>query len=110
MNAQHGKEVDIIATLIFPGGYRDQAGHEAISWRVEGSRRYGLPHMEIFTAIRGTDLWGFDFDGLEPVDSSAGAEHLSLNQAGELGDCVLSGDLPCTVPGLWSDVACPSWR
>ena len=86
-----------MATLIFPGGYRDQAGHDAISWRVEGSRRYGLPRMEIFTTTRGTDLRGFDFDGLEPVDSSAGAEHLPLNQAGELGDCVLSGDLPCTV-------------
>jgi hypothetical protein len=86
-----------MATLIFPGGYRDQAGHEAVSWRVEGSRRYGLPRMEIFTTTRGTGLRGFDFGGLEPVDSSAGAEHLPLNQAGELGDCVLSGDLPCTV-------------
>jgi len=34
-------------------------------------------------------LWGFGFDGLEPVDSSAGAGYLPLNQAGELGDCVL---------------------
>jgi hypothetical protein len=26
-------------TLNFPGRYQDQAGDEAISWRVEGSRR-----------------------------------------------------------------------
>jgi hypothetical protein len=47
-----------MAMLIFPGGYRDQAGHEAISWRVEGSRRYGLPRMEIFTTTRGPTCGG----------------------------------------------------
>jgi hypothetical protein len=82
--------------LSFPGGYQDQAGYEAIRWRVEGSRRYKLPSLDFFTTIRGIDLWGTDFDGLEPVDHSAVAGQLPLDQAGELSDCVLSGDLPCT--------------
>ena len=90
-----GAEV-VIDTLIFPGGYRDHAGYEAITWRVEGSRRYKLPSLDIFTTIHGIALQGGDFDGLEPVEPSAPAGTLPLNQAGELTGCVLSGDLPCT--------------
>jgi hypothetical protein len=84
-------------TLVFPGGYQDQAGYEAIRWRVEGSRRYKLPSLDFFTTIRGIDLHSTDFDSLEPVDPSAGAGQLPLNEAGELSDCVLSGDLLCSV-------------
>jgi Family of unknown function (DUF6304) len=84
-------------TLIFPGGYHDHAGYETIRWRVEGSRRYKVPSLDVFTTIRGIDLQSTDFDSLEPVDPSAGAGQLPLNQAGELSDCVLSGELPCTV-------------
>jgi uncharacterized protein DUF6304 len=83
-------------TLIFPGGYRDQAGYEAITWRVEGSRRHKLPTLDISTAVRGIGLQGTDFDGLEPADPTAAAGKLPLDQAGELTGCVLSGDLPCT--------------
>ena len=46
-----GAEV-VIETLIFPGGYRDQAGYEVITWRVEGSRRYKLPSLDFRTTIR----------------------------------------------------------
>jgi hypothetical protein len=91
-----GAEV-VIDTLIFPGGYRDQAGYEALTWRVEGSRRYKLPSLDVFTTVRGIDLWGTDFDGLEPVDPSAAAGKLPLDQVGELTGCGLSGDLPCTM-------------
>jgi len=84
-------------TMVFRGGYQDQTGYEAIRYRVEGSRRYKLPSLDVFTTIRGIDLWSTDFDSLEPVNPSAGAGRLPLNQAGELSDCVLSGDLPCTV-------------
>ena len=84
-------------TLVFPGGYQDRAGYEAICWRVEGSRRYKLPSLDFFTTIRGIDLHSTDFDSLEPVDPPAGAGQLSLNEAGEVSDCVLSGDLPCSV-------------
>jgi Family of unknown function (DUF6304) len=91
-----GTEV-VIKTLIFPGGYQDQAGYEAVSWRLEGSGQGELPRMEIFTTIRGIGVRGPDFDSLEPAGPSVGAAQLPLNQAGELSDCVLSGDLPCTV-------------
>jgi hypothetical protein len=84
-------------TLVFSGGYRDEAGYEAVTWRVEGSRRYKFPSLDIFTTVRGVDLWGTDFDALEPVDPSAAAGKLPLDQDGELTGCVLSGDLPCTM-------------
>ena len=83
--------------LEFPGGYQDDAGYEAIRWRVESSRRYKYAGLDFFTTIRGIDLWGSDFDGLEPVNPGAVTGQLPLNQAGELSNCVLSGDLPCTV-------------
>ena len=83
--------------LTFPGGYQDQAGYEAICWRVEGSRGYKLPSPEFFTSIRGIDMRGTDFDSMEPVDPSAAAGQLPLNQVGELSECLLSGDLPCTM-------------
>jgi hypothetical protein len=91
-----GAEV-VIDTLIFPGGYQDQAGYEAITWRVESSRRYKLSSLDFFTTVRGIDLWSVDFDSLEPVDPAAAAGKLPLGQAGELTDCMLSGDLPCTI-------------
>jgi hypothetical protein len=81
--------------LIFPGEYQDRDGHEAIRWRLESSRRYKFPRLEVFTTIRGVDLWSTDFDSLEPLDHSAATGQLPLNRAGELYDCVLSGDLPC---------------
>lgn len=84
-------------TLVFPGGYRDEAGYEAITWRVEGSRRREFPSMDVFTTIRGIGLRGGDFDDLEPVDPAAAAGKLRLGRAGELTGCVLSGDLPCTI-------------
>ncbi len=83
--------------LTFAGRYEDQLGPETIVWRVEGSRRYVLPSLGFFTAIRGVGVWGTDFDSLEPVDTSAVAGRLFLNSAGELSECVLSGDLPCTM-------------
>jgi hypothetical protein len=54
-----------------------------------------MKRLEVTTTIRGTDLWSTDFDSLEPLDHSAVAGQLPLNGAGELYDCVLSGDLPC---------------
>ncbi len=82
----------------FAGSYRDATGTEQVQWRIEGSRRYGYPQLEVSTTIRGVPVSGTDFDGLEPVqtaDPRAGA--LALNTAGEVGDCVLTGDLPCAV-------------
>lgn len=84
-------------TLVFPGSYRDHAGYEAITWRVEGSGRCKLLSLDFFTTIRGIDLRSTDFDSLQPVGPSAGTARLPLNQAGELSNCLLSGDLPCTV-------------
>lgn len=84
--------------LVFAGTYEDAAGVEEIVWRIEGSDRYGTPRPEISTTIRGVSFRGFDFDGLEPVDErdpKAGA--VAVNSAWELDDCVLSGDLPCSI-------------
>jgi hypothetical protein len=82
--------------LRFAGAYADASGQEAIVWRVEEVRRPKVPGLKFFTTVRGMDLWGTDFDALEPVAADAGAQ-LPLNRAGELTECVLSGDLPCTV-------------
>jgi hypothetical protein len=82
--------------LRFAGAYADDSGQEAIVWRVEESRRYRYPTFDVFTTIRGVDLQGGDFDAMEPVGRPAGAL-LPLDSAGELTDCILSGDLPCTV-------------
>lgn len=82
---------------VLAGTYEDATGTEEIVWRIEGSDRFGIPRLEISTTIREVPVWGFDFDGLEPVherDPRAGA--LALNSAGELHDCVLGGDLPCS--------------
>lgn len=81
---------------VFAGRYEDANGTEEIVWRIEGWDRYAIPRLEISTTIREVPVWGFDFDGLEPVherDARAGA--LPLNSAGELHDCILGGDLPC---------------
>jgi hypothetical protein len=86
-----------VEVLMFPGGYQDEAGYEAIRWRVEGSRRYKVPGLDFFTTIRGVDLRGTDFDSLEPTDPRTAACQLPLDQAGEVSGCVLSGDLPCAV-------------
>ena len=93
---------------VFAGTYDDAIGIEEIVWRLEDSNRYGLPRLEISTTIRQVPVWGFDFDGLEPVDErDPPAGVLTLNSAGELHDCVLGGDLPCSaiVVGQRRDVA-----
>ena len=83
-------------TLTFAGSYEDDRGREDIIWRIEGSRRYRISSLEYFTSIRGVDVWGRDFDGLEPVAGSAAAGVLPLNAADELTECVITCDLPCT--------------
>jgi hypothetical protein len=82
-------------TLIFSGGYRDEAGYEAITWRVEGSRRYKLPSLDVFTTVRGIGLRGGDFDGLEPVDPPAVA-----------GSC--RSTRPGSSPAACFPVTCPA--
>lgn len=84
----------------FEGTYVDAVGSEPVSWLIRSSARRGCDRRyEISTTIRGVDVWGFDFDGLEPVDRDAAVTGgmLALNTVGELADCVLTGQLPCTV-------------
>jgi hypothetical protein len=54
---------------------------------------------ELETVIRGVAFWGYAFDDLEPRDSEqATAAGLPLSSlSGDLADCVITGDLPCTV-------------
>jgi hypothetical protein len=64
-----GTEVDIMATPILPGGYRIRL----VMRRSAGGRKALAGtgcHVWRSATIRGTDLWWFGFDGLEPVDSS----------------------------------------
>jgi hypothetical protein len=84
-------------TLHFAGGYEDAWGQEPVAWRVVGSSGYIAPVFEISTTVRGVDLSGPDFDSLEPVDAAIAAGGLSLGSAGELTECILSGELPCAV-------------
>jgi hypothetical protein len=82
----------------FQGGYEDRQGREAIVWRAEPSNRGRVPGYEFRTVIRGTLFWGYDFDGLEPADRDAAkTAGFSLSQGGDLGDCILTGELPCSV-------------
>ena len=45
---------------------------------MEGSRRYKLPSLDVFTTVRGIGLQDSDFDGLEPVEPSAAAGKLTM--------------------------------
>ena len=86
--------------LRFEGTYVDVVGSEPVTWQIRSSARRGWDgRYEISTTIRGVDVRGFDFDGLEPVDRDAAVtgRMLALNAACELADCVLTGQLPCTV-------------
>lgn len=86
--------------LTFPGTYFDSHGQEEVTWRIQSSQKAGWARRyEIRTVIRGVEVWGADFDGLEPLDSSAdGTKSLSLDVgSGELSDCILSGAMPCQI-------------
>ena len=89
-------------TFSFPGRYCDDLGEETIVWRIEESRCRQPPHVgpgyEVHTSIRGVPCWSYDFDSMEPVDVSHADRHrLSLSDtSGELTDCVLGGELPCS--------------
>src|SRR5262245_28685152 len=86
----------------FSGAFVDRHGTEQISWRVIPSverQRPGVIGYEIETTIRGVTFWGYDFDDLEPRDpGQATAAGLPLSRlSGELVDCMITGDLPCTI-------------
>jgi hypothetical protein len=83
----------------FPGSYKDDAGTESIVWQVQPSTRRGpYPGFEVRAVIRGVEFWGYEFDGLEPIDhEAAAAAGFRFPEHGELDLCVLRGDLPCTV-------------
>jgi hypothetical protein len=63
----------------FSGTYEDDQGTDPITWHMGPSDRYGTPAYEIRTTVRGTQVWGPDFDGLG------------------LDDCRLQGNLPCLI-------------
>jgi hypothetical protein len=86
-----------VQALTFAGSYQDQHGREAVVWRIESTDRYRLPALDFATTIRGIEVRGPDFDALEPAVAAVGVDRLPLNSAGELSDCILGGDLPCTV-------------
>jgi Family of unknown function (DUF6304) len=83
----------------FEGTYLDAIGSEPVSWQIRSSVRPGWDgRYEISTTIRGVEVWGSDFDGLEPVDRDAAtsAGLLNLTAWGDVGNCILTGHLPCT--------------
>lgn len=82
----------------FTGSYEDPAGIEHVVWCVEPSDGRGFPGYDLRTEIRGVAIWGYDFDGLEPVSvAAAQAAGIQLNRADELASCILTGDLPCKI-------------
>lgn len=83
----------------FPGTYEDGRGVDPVTWRIEPSSRPGWQRRyEIRTTIRGVAVWGGDLDGLSSEDEDSNHGNvLSLGSHGDLSDCVLRGDLPCTV-------------
>lgn len=84
--------------IVFPGTYQDSSGTEPVEWCIVPSSRRGWDgRFEIHAEIRGVHVWGADFDGLEAGGTAEAASRLALNEAGELANCVLSGELPCTV-------------
>ena len=82
-------------SFTFPGTFEDHDGAETLIWHIQNRPGWG-GHYEI--RIRSAALWGPDFDGLEPDDAGA-VRHsgLPLNSAGDLTECVLTGDLPCLI-------------
>jgi hypothetical protein len=95
----------------FDGTYADARGSEAIKWTVRESDcatplGHG-PRFDIHTTIRGVAVWGYDFDGLEPVEmDDVSNERLSLGaESRELDECILTGDLPCVVDGTGTSIA-----
>lgn len=82
----------------FVGHFEDGTDRERIAWQV-GSAARAVPAFELQTVIRGVAFRGRDFDDLAPEDQSrAVAAGLRLSRdTGELGECVLSGDLPVAI-------------
>lgn len=88
-----------VETITAPGTFEDERGIEAIMWTIGPSDRAGWRgRFEVRSRIRGVEVWGFDFDVLEPDDANdAGVVALPLNSGGELANCVLAGELPCVI-------------
>ena len=96
-----GKRAGGASSLVafrFTGTYQDERGAEEVVWHVRPVETPGdpIPRFEIGTVIRGVEVRGFDFDGLDPVDSVAAAA-AALGGRSELTNCVLSGLLPCVL-------------
>jgi hypothetical protein len=83
------------------GTYTDDRGTDEFVWSFQPSTREGWTELygryEIRATIRGVPVWGGDLDGLEPEQLVPAGTVLPLNRADELTDCILTGDLPCTV-------------
>jgi Family of unknown function (DUF6304) len=95
-----------VRSFSFPGTYEDEAGVQAIRWRIVSTWSPGWwPGYAVITVIRGIRVRGGDFDRLEPQDRAAGEDVLTWDRAG-LTDCVLTGDLPATVES--ADAALPA--
>lgn len=91
-------EGDRVEPFTAPGRYSDVVGDEDVVWSFRPSARPGWQgRYEIHAVIRGVPVSGAEFDGLEPDDPGTVAGRLPLDGAGELGGCVLTGCLPCTV-------------
>jgi Family of unknown function (DUF6304) len=87
-----------VQPIVFQGQYEDASGVEPVEWRIVSSTRAGWDRrFEVHASIRGVHVWGADFDGLDAAESADAGSRLSLNQADEVSNCLLSGELPCTV-------------
>jgi hypothetical protein len=91
-------EWDAVESLIFEGGYEDAIGGEPILWLATTSSEPGVPRFKLAIEIRGIEFSGYDFDGMEPADGGeALAAGFALKATGDLYQCVLRGELPCSI-------------
>jgi hypothetical protein len=86
-----------VRSFSFPGTYEDDAGLEAVRWRIVSTWSPGWwPGYAIITVIRGVRVRGGDFDRLLPQDRAAAEGVLTWDRAG-LTECLLVGELPATL-------------
>ena len=84
--------------IVFQGTYEDASGMEPVDWRIVSSPRVGRDRrFDVHASIRGVHVWGADFDALDVVGTPDAGSRLALNGADEVSNCLLSGELPCTV-------------
>jgi hypothetical protein len=95
-----GGKMSSMEPLAFPGTYVGPQHSEDIAWHATSRKPYDTqpPQIELRTVIAGVEFRGGDLDMMDPDDPvPAAAAGFELDPGGSLTNCVLSGELPCSV-------------